>query len=45
MLLEWTIALSVLLYLGSMVLVPDLYNVVPALLLLLSVRRVAALIE
>ncbi|GGY79008.1 hypothetical protein GCM10007071_28020 [Marinobacter zhanjiangensis] len=35
-LLEWIIALSVLLYLGSMVLVPDLYNVVPALLLLMS---------
>lgn len=34
--LEWMIALSVLLYLGSMVMVPDLYNVAPAILLLMS---------
>jgi O-antigen ligase len=35
-LLEWVIALLVLLYLGSMVLLPDLYNVAPAFLLLIA---------
>jgi O-antigen ligase len=35
-LLEWVIALLVFLYLGSMVLLPDLYNVAPAFLLLIS---------
>lgn len=35
-LLEWMVALSVFLYLSSMVLVPSLYNIVPGFLLVMS---------